>query len=350
MAEDVGVLARRLLAGALRLNESFLDLALEALAAGKAYREIRIPKHSGGVRILHEPCPTLMAVQEQILHLLYRLYKFPKDSPLFGYVPGRSIVDNAMFHGQELLEDRCGGERKSYYKLRFIPRWVVRLDLKDAFPSVKTELLRPMYGSLLAYQPRRWSSCKLTPELLDKVVSFLLVFTTYQGCIPQGAPSSGYLLNLSLKYAGVIDRIQEICQRFKQPLRFSIYADDITISSKKRRISDRTIQQIMAAIEQGGWFRVNPKKTQRTRLKDRAHCIIGVVLTYRHQNSCPQWRQPILTLSQETLNHWRGCLHTAACLLEQGQEPSRESNGFSLEQVRGYAQWIRQVYVANHWP
>src|SRR5690625_1514757 len=73
-----------------------------ANATGKFYRTFKIPKKSGGLRVIKEPLPNLKIIQRWILNniLIYQpISEFTK-----AYRIGHSIKDNARFHlNQKIL-------------------------------------------------------------------------------------------------------------------------------------------------------------------------------------------------------------------------------------------------------
>ena len=93
------------------------------------YRHKTIPKKSGGVREISSPVWMLKMFQSAAGRMLRSYYEAPKD--VMGFVPGRSVVDNASRH-----------TRKNY---------VLNADIKDFFPSitrrrVKSALMRPPFS------------------------------------------------------------------------------------------------------------------------------------------------------------------------------------------------------------
>jgi hypothetical protein len=165
----------------------------------------------------------------------------------------------------------------------------------------------------------------------------MLLLTTHQGRLPQGAPTSPYLANLALCFTGVVKKIEALCnsRKKRKNFRFSIYADDITISSRKDRISDRFIRTLIAVIEADGIFKVNPKKIRRNSNKYKAHKITGVVLTTDSKG------KPRLTLPQKMLNGLRGRIFRMRRQLDPLIEA--EPDFAELNQVLGQVAWLRRV-------
>jgi hypothetical protein len=166
-----------------------------------AYTRHQIPKRSGGVREIHSPSAELKAVQRRILRrLLHGLRVHPCAT---GFERGHSIVSNALPHAGKDV--------------------VIRLDLKDFFPSVRAERVR-RYFRFIGYD--------------DEAAELLTRLCTYEGSLPQGAPTSPRLSNLvsyrlDTRLAGLAEG---------RGLSYSRYADDITLSARfdERRPTLRT--------------------------------------------------------------------------------------------------------------
>lgn len=287
----------------------------EALAAldNKPYKKFRRPKKKGGFRYIYAPCDELMFVQEALLRFFYR---WQSSGLLFGFQPGRSSEQGAKSH---LLEGK-------------VPQWLLKLDLEDAFPSITSDILEEMFYDMLSTS--FFAEHGTEKKICQECVSVLVKLTTYQGRLIQGAPTSPYLLNLVLSRTGLAEKIFAICQNRVQPFKFSIYADDFTISSAKLKIPK---SKIIKTIEASGIFKINPRKISLNRIRYRAHVITGIVLT---RNS---YGKPKLTLPQKKLKTWRGQIYRATKILASGRLPSEEQDGMTIEQVMGYIGRIKQV-------
>ena len=286
-----------------------------------AYRHLRIPKRKGGFREAFEPNPELKDVQK---NLLEHLYGWDVPSCMFGFVRGRSPIQNARVHMQSGMA----------------PRWVFKLDLKDAFPSVTSAFLEKMlkgmflpkvsdlYAHLNEYEQKK---------VLDEFVGIVIQLTTLNGRLPQGAPTSPYLFNLALVHSGLTKRLVSIAS--KHGFEVTIYADDITISSLKRKIESETRKAVLRAIEESGIFKVNPEKISLNNKRSRAPKITGVVLATYRNNAYHK-----MTLPHQTLKKWRGKINRATAIMRQGIRPNREEHGVTINEVLGGINWIKQVF------
>ncbi len=247
--------AYRILAQWLDVDRSLLIEAFKAIANDEAYHHYRIPKKdSREWREIHDPYGGLKEIQRRILDRL--LYSIPVSNAAHGAIPGRSVVTNALEHLPDAKE-------------------VLTLDIRKAFPSVRfsrvhrifRKLVRPILKQHAPLPPHQSS----TPSPLDEAIHLLTTYCTYpyrplQGkkttqkiwTLPQGAPTSGYILNLvCLPLDRKIFKILEQYPTLK--LRYSRYLDDLTISSTEK-IPPHLQYEIERAIIKND-FQPNHKKT-----------------------------------------------------------------------------------------
>lgn len=159
----------------------------------KFYRTISIPKKRGGERIISVPFIGLKGIQRWILDNI--LYKIPVEACATGFIPLKSILFNAAPH-----------VRKNY---------ILKMDIKDFFPSIDFTKVRKVFFEL-GYN--------------TSVATALAKLCTYEGKLPQGAPTSPYLANIICR--NMDKNISDFCK--KNSLKYTRYADDITISSNNR--------------------------------------------------------------------------------------------------------------------
>ena len=168
-------------------------------------------------RWIEAPDPELKRLQRRLLdRVLYRLEPTPCAH---GFVKGRSIVTNAAAH--------CGRQ------------WVVSLDIKDFFPSVRREQVIDSLGDLFG-----------DPEDLRLVGDLV----TRQGRLPQGAPTSPHLANLAVRELDIqLAAMAESCR-----WTYTRYADDMSFSGdeKPQNVMERATRLVNAR-----GFRVAPHKS-----------------------------------------------------------------------------------------
>jgi RNA-directed DNA polymerase len=153
------------------------------------YREFTVPKRSGGRRRILAPDNETKRLQRRLLRrLLARLSAHPAA---MGFERKKSIVTNAKVHQGQAV--------------------VLRFDLKDFFPSTRAKRVKRYFRRI------GWNR---------RATRVLLRLCTWEGGLPQGAPTSPRLSNLvnyrlDARLAGMAARLGGVYTR---------YADDMTVS------------------------------------------------------------------------------------------------------------------------
>lgn len=181
------------------------------------YRQFKIPKRTGGSRTIHAPYPSLCECQRWILDEI--LYKTKISRAAHGFVKGKSILTNSKEH--------TGKDH------------IIKIDLKDFFPSIHINRVFGLFSSL-GYN--------------DKVSFYLARLCTYENGLLQGSPASPFISNI-IAYS--MDR-RLIGYLKRKGAKYTRYADDITISSNS--IKSINLSVIYKIIEEEG-FQINHKKT-----------------------------------------------------------------------------------------
>lgn len=219
-----------------------LDVTVPELRAVRpAYRSFQIPKRTGGVRTILAPEPPLKQIQRRILHrLLKRLKAHPAAH---GFEPRRSILTNATPHARRDV--------------------VVRLDIQDFFGSTAAQRVENYFRRL------GW----------DKdAAGILATICTYEGALPQGAPTSPRLSNLL--NARLDARLSALAEKLGGA--YTRYADDITLSCC--RLPDQRIGTIIflakRILKEEGYVLHMKKKLHVSRRHDRQK-VTGLVVNER---------------------------------------------------------------------
>lgn len=200
-------------------------LATAVNSTESLYREFKIPKRNGDYRVISAPYPSLLEIQNWIYDNI--LKNVPINSSAHGFVYKKSIVTNAKIHlGQKEL---------------------LKLDLKDFFPSIKINRIISIFNHL-GYN--------------NKVSFYLASLCTLNDELPQGAPTSPMLSNI---VAYRLDkRLISLAKKFD--LKYTRYADDLTFSGKS--IPPKYIEYINSIIEDEG-FLMNKDKTRLYKTKSK---------------------------------------------------------------------------------
>jgi RNA-directed DNA polymerase len=167
-----------------------LDTPLEELAKFEPrYRSVAVPKRTAGYRKLLIPDKYTKRLQRRILRRL--LGKLRAHQAACGFERGRSIVHNALPHVGRAV--------------------VIKIDVEEFFPTTRAERLDAYF--------RRIGWNRDAAALLVRLVS-------YEGGLPQGAPTSPRLSNL-VNYS-VDVALSSYAARGRGA--YTRYADDITFS------------------------------------------------------------------------------------------------------------------------
>ncbi len=171
-------------------------------------------------RIINPPKQELKDLQKRIN--AYLVKNIPLPSYAFGGVKGKDNIRNARFHKGQ--------------------KYVFQTDLKDFFPRITNKMVYTMF---------------VENGFSHDVSSLLTKLTTFQGHLPQGAPTSTYIANLVFVPTG--KALQAIADR--EGMRFTTFVDDVTISSQKD--FKLVIPEIMAVIhpDEYGQFIISKGKT-----------------------------------------------------------------------------------------
>ncbi len=196
------------------------------------YKTFDIGKRKGK-RTINAPKYTLKIIQRRILSKILK-NKFVHPN-CHGFHEGRSILSNVRDHSNKKI--------------------ILKLDLKDFFPSIKSERVYDLFKTF---------------GFEKEVTFFLTELTTYNGELPQGAPTSPYISNLISKKMDY--RLN--CLALKSGISYSRYADDLTFSGNKiKKSTQRLISKIIC--EEG--FQINESKKRIISQKDR-QIVTGLVV------------------------------------------------------------------------
>lgn len=256
----------RELATILDTSYKILQYNLYKIQDEEKYEVFQIKKRNGGIRQICAPISGIKRLQKNLSIILNHLY-----SPKFcahGYVKERSIITNAQVHVKK--------------------RIVINIDLKDFFPSINFGRVRGLF-------------MKYPFNFDDKVSTILAQICCYDGCLPQGSPSSPVLSNY------ICHRLDNQLLKFSRKCRvdYTRYADDITFSTNLKElpkeigiIKDNTLflSSDLTNIIEGNGFAVNTEKI-RFALKNNRQEVTGLIV-----NEC-------VNLNRKYIRHVRAMIH-----------------------------------------
>lgn len=226
-------------------KDELLSLAASAELYYKPYDQKKIRK-DGSVKIRRIEPPEnnsyLKLIQKRINITILQpaIEGLPK-----GIMGGRkrcSILDNAKLHSHS--------------------KALMKYDIQNFFPSIKyRHVYKIFYYDL---------------NFCEEAANLLTLLTTYQGHVPQGAPTSSSLAILTI--SKMCQKLEAYCNRFN--IIWSVWIDDIIISAKSKKLlllHKSKIDSIIKSIP----FRINKDKETgiiSSRCNNQAS-ITGVYLT-----------------------------------------------------------------------
>ena len=295
------------IASALNLEPQHLQWLVYERGDSKIDHYIRftIPKRSGGTRLISKPRPSLQKAQQWVQDNI--LCDQPLHPTAMAFRRGVSIVDNARLHSGSQV--------------------VVRLDLKDFFPTITFARVRGLFESF-GYNPGVASVlallCTDSPRVMVSFDGRKHVVPVGERALPQGACTSPALANLVSR--SLDRRIQGYTT--KAGWVYSRYADDLVFSSKEEEASPhRLIRGISSLITDEG-FVVNEDKTRVMRAPNR-QTVTGLLVNRD------------VGLTRKDIRRIRAFLHRCST---QGLDVVSADIGKDAESVaRGYLAYARMV-------
>jgi hypothetical protein len=161
-------------------------------------------------------------------------------------------------------------------------------------------------------------------EVLDELVEILLNLTTYQNCLPQGGPCSGYLLNVACI---TLDKnLYRFLSQYGESYRYTRYADDITVSAPVS-LETQLQEKIQKVVHDCG-FQINPKKVQYAdRSRGQILEVTGLIL-----------EKDKVRIPAEKMEIFRAIIHQATLLTPEQTPPEKR-----LE-IQSIVAYVKMVY------
>ena len=229
-----------------------------AFKPANRYKQFIIKKKSGGERTISAPHYKLKTIQKCIKEILNAV--FIPHFTATGFVPRKSIVDNAKVHiGKQ---------------------FVFNTDLKDFFPSTEFRRIKAVLGLAPfnltdANEINSNKEKKKTSEEKGKgYLGYLIAnLCCDNGCLPQGAPTSPTLTNL------VCQRLDKKLYKYAKSINatYSRYADDITFSANKPVFDEIFKKTLIDIIEVQEKFKINFEK-ERLQGGNERQSVTGIIV------------------------------------------------------------------------
>ncbi|WP_299851821.1 reverse transcriptase family protein [uncultured Roseovarius sp.] len=275
-------------------------------APDRYYTDFSVRKHNGGKRLISAPLPLLLYLQKWVLSNILETTEIHPAAK--AYRKRSSIKENAKFHRKQAF--------------------VFKSDVRDFFGSISSFWVYNYFRTL--------GYTKAVSRLLSGIC-------TKNGCLPQGAATSGYLSNIFMKECD--EKLLVYCR--EHGLRFTRYADDIAISGGE--VDFPSLRQFVDKMLSDHDLNINLAKT-RCIAQHARQKIAGVVVNSRMspgRDFLRQLRQDIYYIEkygiygharqtgwrspQACLNNTLGRISHALFLL--GKDKNLESKKRKLEQM-----------------
>lgn len=220
------------------------------------YTRFEIPKRSGGSRLISSPKPKMRIAQSWIN--LNILEKLTPSQYCYAFRPKTSIVDNAKQHVAK--------------------RVIVKLDVKDFFPSITFNRVRG-YFEHLGYNPGISTVlallCTDAPRVRITIKGRSQIVAIGSRSLPQGACTSPALANL---IASRLDnRVAGLIDRFHGDWTYTRYADDLTFSTSDVDPSIGVLISAVSRIAKDENFEIKSEKTRIMR-SPRRQSVTGLIV------------------------------------------------------------------------
>ncbi|BAY08755.1 reverse transcriptase family protein [Calothrix sp. NIES-2098] len=270
------------------------------------YIRFKMPKKTGGERIIFAPMPNLKQAQHWILENI--LQKLEIHDAAHGFRRERSIVTNATPHvGAEVI---------------------INFDLKDFFPSISYKRVKGLFrsfgysGAAATIFALLCTAAEVEELELDGQNYYVAVGERH---LPQGSPASPAISNLLCR------RLDSRLTAMAEKLEFiyTRYADDLTfsVSGESRRYICNILRRTESIVIHEG-FTINQEKTRILR-KSSQQEVTGLVVNNK------------LSISKKTLNRFRATLYQIETEGLEGKHWGNSSN--LIAAITGFANFVAMV-------
>ena len=191
-------------------NKSYSDIFFYARKASRRYKTYAIPKKTGGQRLISQPSRELKGYQRFIVKNVFS--KLPIHSSVYSYQENKNIKQMALLHKDT--------------------KYLLRIDFKDFFPSLKAEYIRKFLKSKQSI---------LDIDLSTQDITLINMLICKGNKLTIGAPSSPVISNVLLYD---FDIFFDTFSKNKNII-YSRYADDLYFSTSKPNI----LKDVLGEIE-----------------------------------------------------------------------------------------------------
>lgn len=221
-ATDQSISSLANLAGALQISEQLLQEAL-SLPEDQRYTPHR---PQGGNRLVYRPHSLIRKIQRKIKkRILVDLVKYP--TYLYGSISDKDFPRDYI---------RCA-------QIHCLRKSVLKVDITKFFDNIGSDVVEDIYSEFFSFP--------------HQVADALVNLCTYEGIVPQGAPSSSHLANLCF----FKEEPRLVRQLDRLGLKYTRLVDDITISSATADYEFDVVQKKIRDMIDGKGLVINEEKT-----------------------------------------------------------------------------------------
>ena len=231
------------------LRKSYIERVVTK--APYSYKKYTIPKKNGGVREIFHPRAELKVIQRFLVESI--ISTFPVHNCVYSYRQGRGIKSHAEVHRTN--------------------NFILRVDLRNFFPSIKARDIKALCLKNLDRLPLILNE--------DDVKIFCRIVCIHSAidnelALTIGSPASPAISNAIL--FELDSNISEYCERYN--VSYTRYADDLYFSTNQPQVLEKVYGKVCGHLNEinSPKLAINEDKTVYTS-KKRRRVVTGVVLT-----------------------------------------------------------------------
>ena len=268
------------------------------------YKRFKVPKRNGKDRLIAAPKSKLKLAQAWINQEI--LNNFEPENEAMAFRPGKNILHNALLHSNQGT--------------------IMRMDLKDFFPSIGFPRTRGLFHSMGYSSGIASVLALLCTDSEKKEIEFeskKQYVSVGPRVLPQGAPTSPAISNL---LASQLDkRIRGYLKFIDSKWSYTRYADDLVLSHPNKNIEVGRLLAYLENVIHDEGFIVNQAKTTIMRSPNR-QMVTGLVMS----NNGPR-------IQKKYLRNVRAMLHNAK------KEFSQDHAVLNIDEIKGKLAFIRMI-------
>lgn len=274
------------------------------------YNRFTIPKRSGGCRPIASPKKSLRKAQRWVFeHIVEKLV--PNMAVTMAFRAGVSIVDNARLHAGRAV--------------------VMRIDIRDFFPSVTFTRVRGLFESV-GYSPGMATLlgllCTEAPRAVADHRDRRYAVATGPRALPQGACTSPGLANFVCRKLD--GRLRGYAR--KLGFRYTRYADDLVFSHEDPHAPVDGMRRAVYRILRDEGFEPNEDKTCVMR-GHQLQIVTGIAV-----NAAPR-------VPRDAVRRFRAIAHQ--CRTRGPEAVTADLGRDALAYLKGYLSFVRMVNPAQ---